>query len=346
MIGAWPLDRKETTMKHYCVQCGQAIESDAGSTWGTCPACGHISLLPVAAPGAGNPPDRRGPDPKIRSTGRDWAIGLISVVCLVLLLLLFLGPNHRARQWVFGRLGSSLKAVNRASPNAGGSDGNLTAARPSSDPAAAKLKEKWVTAFSDARLDFLKTKDQESAEFAGKILAALDQPDGLSPVALAADAGMVKARVRELIRRNTLASAASLNRALVRVLSQPAADGEPPNPNPKTGGTAGPGGLVLYLPFDQPDEKGVTRDASGAGNDGRVQGATWVPDGRFGGAYHFSLTNLDDRIVIPNSDLLNPDHLTVSVWIKTADRNGFGNCILDKGWRQGYCLCLGGAPPG
>ena len=99
---------------------------------------------------------------------------------------------------------------------------------------------------------------------------------------------------------------------------------------------------MLYLPFDAPDENGVIHDASGAGNDGHVHGANWIADGKFGGAYHFSITNLDDQIVIPNSDTLNPDYVTVSAWIKTDDADGFWNRIVDKDFRNAYCSSLGG----
>jgi hypothetical protein len=140
-----------------------------------------------------------------------------------------------------------------------------------------------------------------------------------------------------------LESAASLNWAQWRIANQPGPGATgPARPNHKTGGTPNPNGLVLYLPFAATDDGGVVRDASGAGNDGRVFGATWVPDGKFGGAYHFSITNLTDRIVIPNSDLLNPDYVTVSAWIKTSDTDGFWNRIVDKDFRNSYCLALGG----
>jgi hypothetical protein len=207
---------------------------------------------------------------------------------------------------------------------------------------AAKLKGKWTKAFEDARRDFQNSNDRESAEFAGKILESLDQPGGMSPAALAANAERIKKQARELVRRGVLESAASLNWALWQVLYRPGPGVQPANPNHKTGGTPGPGGLVLYLPFDAPDKSGVIRDASGAGNDGRVYGATWVAEGKFGGAYHFSITNLTDRIVIPNSDLLNPDYVTVSAWIKTSDTDGFWNRIVDKDFRNAYCLALGG----
>jgi hypothetical protein len=220
---------------------------------------------------------------------------------------------------------------------------NAAPAQPATpEQAAAKLKGKWTAALEEARRDFLKSNDRESADFAGKMLASLNQPDGVSPAALAANAERIKKQVRELVRRGVLESAASLNWAQWQVLNQPGYAVEPAQPNHKTGGKPGPGGLVLYLPFDARDEGGVIRDASGAGNDGRVYGATWVAEGRFGGAYRFNIVNLDDRIVIPNSDLLNPDYVTVSAWIKTSDKDGFWNRILDKHWSNGYCLDLGG----
>jgi DNA-directed RNA polymerase subunit RPC12/RpoP len=204
-------------------------------------------------------------------------------------------------------------------------------------------KEKWSKALNDAVRDFQNNNDQESANFASGILASLDQPGGMSPAALAAAGQRMNDRVRELVHRGALESGASLNWAAWSVLFQSGyAPNGPPNPNHRTGGAPGPGGLVLYLPFDKPDKDGVIHDESGAGNDGHVFGAQWVPDGKFGGAYHFSLTNLTDRIVIPNSDTLNPDYITVAAWIKAADKDGFWNRILDKDWRNGFCLSLGG----
>ena len=169
------------------------------------------------------------------------------------------------------------------------------------------------------------------------------QPGGTAPAALAVQVERIKKQVRDLVRRDALESAARLNWAQCAVLFPIRDDAEPAHPNHKTGGTPGPGGLVLYLPFDTPDENGIVHDESGAGNDGHVYDAKWVPDGKFGGAYHFSITNLTDRIVIPNSDTLNPDYITVSAWIKAADTDGFWNRIVDKGCdEKSYTLCLGG----
>jgi hypothetical protein len=205
------------------------------------------------------------------------------------------------------------------------------------------LKQKVSSALTDAIREFQSNNDQESAHFVAGLLASLDQPCGLSPGTLAADGLQMKERVRILVRRGALESAAILNWAQWQLVYQPGRGAAgPAHPNHKTGGSPGPGGLVLYLPFDKPDDKGVVHDESGAGNDGHVFGAQWVAEGRFGGAYRFSITNLTDRIVIPNSDMLNPDNITLAAWIRTADRDGFWNRILDKDFRNAYCLDLGG----
>jgi hypothetical protein len=218
--------------------------------------------------------------------------------------------------------------------------------QPTPEQMAARLKGKWIKAFEDARRDLQNINDRESAEFAGKVLASLKQAKGTSPAALAEQAARVKAQVRELVKKRALESAAILNWAQLQVLLQRGYVAEPADPKQKTGGKPGPGGLVLYLPFDAQDKDGVVRDASGAGNDGSVHGATWTSEGRFGGAYHFDITRLEDRIVIPNSDLLNPEVITISAWIRSNDKDGFWNRILDKHYSNGYCLSLGGDAKG
>ena len=214
---------------------------------------------------------------------------------------------------------------------------------PRPEQQAAALKQKWIKALTEAVQEFQNNNDQESADFVSGILASLDRPGGMAPGALAANGQHMKDRVRQLVRRGALESAAILNweqwQLLHELIPQPKG---PVSPNHKTGGTPGPGGLVLYLPFDKPDADGVVHDESGAGNDGHVFGAQWVSDGKFGGAYQFHITNLTDRIVIPNSDALNPDSVTVSAWVKAADHDGFFNRIVDKHCDNGYCLDLGG----
>ncbi len=202
--------------------------------------------------------------------------------------------------------------------------------------------EKWINPLNVAVCELQNNNDADSANFVSSILASVEKPGGTSPEALAADRDRMNNKVRELVQQGSLESAATLQAASYDLPSPPGPAG-PPNPNHKTGGKPGPGGLVLYLPFDKPaDADGTVHDESGAGNDGKVFGAQWVPDGKFGGAYQFHITNLTDRIVIPNSDTLNPDTITISVWIKTADKDGFWNRIVDKDYRNAYCFDLGG----
>jgi hypothetical protein len=205
-----------------------------------------------------------------------------------------------------------------------------------------KLKEKWRKALTDAQREFQSTNDRESAEFVARMLAALDRPDGLEPAALAAQGERMKKMTRDLVRRGALESAAALNWAQNSVLHVPGPGVDGPSHPPRPGGPPGPGGLVLYLSFDAPPDNGLVRDESSAGNHGRVEGAQWVPEGRFGGACQFRITNLTDRIVIPDSDSLDVQHITLTAWIKTSDQDGFWNRILDKDYRKSYNLCLGG----
>jgi hypothetical protein len=206
----------------------------------------------------------------------------------------------------------------------------------------AQIRKVWLDGLEDAKHDALSRKDHETAELVGRILAAVNQSDGTDPSVIAVHGKLLHTKARELIRAGALEGGAALNRASCAMLFDPGSGTDAPFSTSRPGGSPGPGGLVLYLPFDAPPVNNVVQDASGAGNHGRVEGAQWVPEGRFGGAYRFCLTNLTDRIVIPNSDLLNPDYITVSAWIKTTDTDGFWNRILDKDHRKGYNLGLGG----
>ena len=208
---------------------------------------------------------------------------------------------------------------------------------------AAKLKAKWTKAFEEARGDFQNSNDRESAEFAGRILASLEQPGGSSPAAFVANIERVKKQVRKLILSGAMDSASKLSNALSSANYEPGPGPDGPvdaKREPGGTGTPGPNGLVLYMSFDAPPTNGVVSDESGMGNHGKVSGAKWVAEGRFGGAYRFSLTNFTDQIVVPNSDSLNPETVTVSAWIKTSDTDGFYNRIVDKSYRRGYSLSL------
>jgi hypothetical protein len=211
---------------------------------------------------------------------------------------------------------------------------------------ASKVQAKWRKALENARSEFQKTNDRESAEFVGGILAATGKPDGMSASALAGYAKRMKVQARELVRRGALESGAILSWAQFEVLHTPGIGPDGPIRPDRTRGVPGPDGLVLYMSFDAPPKDGVVLDESGVGNHGRVEGAQWVPEGRFGGAYQFRITNLTERIIVPDSDSLEVERITMAAWIKASDTDGFWNRILDKDCYRGYTLCLGGGPVG
>ena len=293
-------------IKFNCPGCGQHLTVAASGANATvaCPQCGRAIIVPSLA---------RVAQPEPPKPGKWWWVVAGVVVVAFLAAGVLIWQKHQP-----------LAAQTKRAP-AKSSAKNVTAQPASPEQQVAKVKERWSKAFNDARQDFLNSNDSETADFCGNILASLDQPDGSSPAALAVQVERIKTQVRDLVRRDALESAASLNWALWLVLNQPGSGSAgPANPNHKTGGTPGPGGLVLYLPFDKLDENGLIRDESGAGNDGHVFGAQWVSNGKFGGAYQFHITNITDRIVIPNSDALNPDNFTVTAWVKAASATGFG----------------------
>ena len=100
----------------------------------------------------------------------------------------------------------------------------------------------------------------------------------------------------------------------------------------------------LLLPFDTRDETS-TADYSGNGNDGAVVGASWVSNGRVGGAYSFD--GKDDAIIVSdggagyfndrsyssNNQELGGfgdwDSVTVEAWVYLRENNG-GSRIVAK----------------
>ncbi|MBI5380741.1 MAG: SHOCT domain-containing protein [Opitutae bacterium] len=187
-----------------------------------------------------------------------------------------------------------------------------------------------------------KSSDPDTAAFVTALLEELKNTPATAPEAFTPLSERVAKEVRELVQKGVYESAAALNTAQTNTLNPGTKTTGPSQPNQKSVGAPGPNGLVLYFPFDVPAENGVVRDASGAGNDAQVFGAQWTAGGKFGGAYAFELARLSDRVVVPNSDLLNPDRITISVWVKASDTDGFWNRVLDKDWRNGYCVSLAG----
>ena len=99
-------------------------------------------------------------------------------------------------------------------------------------------------------------------------------------------------------------------------------------------------GLVLYYSFDNEPSAREIADESGQGNDGHPVNVEWIKDGHQGEAASFGLTN--SYITVPDRTKLNPDVLTLSVWIKTSYKDGAWRRIFDKGYDEGYALTMGG----
>jgi hypothetical protein len=206
-----------------------------------------------------------------------------------------------------------------------------------------KVSARRVKALNDALREFQKNNDQDSAALVSSILDSLNQPGGQSPADLAADLERMKNKVRELVRHGAMESAGTMNYAQIfSFYSKEAIPLAPVNPSHKSSNPPGPGGLVLYYSFDAPDDHGVVHDESGTGNDGRVFGAQWVSTGKFGGAYHFAISNFTDRIVVPDSDSLNADKITVAAWIQASGDTGFFERIFDKDFYHGFAMSVNG----
>jgi hypothetical protein len=77
-----------------------------------------------------------------------------------------------------------------------------------------------------------------------------------------------------------------------------------------------PDGLVLHYTFDN-IQGGRVPDTSGAGNDGRIHGATCSPNGKVFGAMSFSGDG--DAVIVGNPASLHLQDFTIMAWIKRAD---------------------------
>ena len=72
-------------------------------------------------------------------------------------------------------------------------------------------------------------------------------------------------------------------------------------------------GLVAAYPLDSGAGR-IAIDGSGRGNNGAIDGATWTPDGHFGGALRFEVGG--DRVRIPESPSLDLTRtMTLSAWV-------------------------------
>lgn len=99
-------------------------------------------------------------------------------------------------------------------------------------------------------------------------------------------------------------------------------------------------GLVLHYTFEHAAVAGQIIDASPAGNNAQVVGATWTTDPQRSGVYQFSPP--DQYLRVPNNDSLNSSNLTLAAWIKTSNQGDTWRRIFDKSWTNGFALSIGG----
>ncbi len=89
----------------------------------------------------------------------------------------------------------------------------------------------------------------------------------------------------------------------------------------------GDGSFISYQ-FDVNDPSN-TPDTSPFGNNATCSGAcpTWVPSGEFNGGYHFDGGDLLD---VPNNPTLNPNVITMSVWVNPDTITGGNEYLVSK----------------
>jgi hypothetical protein len=112
------------------------------------------------------------------------------------------------------------------------------------------------------------------------------------------------------------------------------------------GGASGvmPDGLVLHYTFDAAEEGGKVTDASGAGNNGVVHGATFAGEGKVGGAMSFSGDH--QAVIVKNAKSLQLQDFTIVAWIKRGDKRhitmaGPGGYAVIFGFGEGgYALSI------
>ena len=77
----------------------------------------------------------------------------------------------------------------------------------------------------------------------------------------------------------------------------------------------------------------VAADSSGKGNDGTLtNGPVWVDNGYSGKALEF--TGVSNHVLIPDSDSLDGDEITVAAWVNPSSLEGTWNIIASK-WFEG-----------
>lgn len=96
--------------------------------------------------------------------------------------------------------------------------------------------------------------------------------------------------------------------------------------------------LMLYFTFDK-DDGGKVLDVSGNNLEGRLEGAVWSKDGKFGGAVHLEDSEKFVEVdAVPELDIT--DELTIQAWFFPEESQGDSNLMgrRSPGNVGGYCL--------
>jgi len=87
-------------------------------------------------------------------------------------------------------------------------------------------------------------------------------------------------------------------------------------------------GLVLYLPFNE-GSGNIAGDLSPEGNDGTINGAAWIEDGKIGSALSFEVGNYVE--VAHSASLSITDKITVMAWTNMRVGASGEMAIVSKG---------------
>ncbi len=87
-------------------------------------------------------------------------------------------------------------------------------------------------------------------------------------------------------------------------------------------------GLVLYLPFNE-GSGNIAGDLSSEGNDGTINGAAWIEDGRIGSALSFEVGNYVG--IAHSASLSITDEITVMAWSNMRVGASGEMAIVSKG---------------
>lgn len=85
---------------------------------------------------------------------------------------------------------------------------------------------------------------------------------------------------------------------------------------------------VLNMPFDKNSSTNA-KDYSSYENNGTINGAAWISEGKVGGAYKFD--RIDDHITLNSDSLKIIGNITIEAWIKSDVMNGSWSAVVNQG---------------